>query len=76
MENLEFVFVNDGDVITVTGLAYRDEGHVDAGDVVDQGSFRRKKQREVLLGGSSHGAFVPGGDYDAIGGPLLIEEVE
>ena len=28
------------------------------------------------FGGSSHGAFVCGGDSDAVGGRLLIEEVE
>ena len=34
MENLEFVFVKDGDVTTVTGLAYGEKRHVDAGDAV------------------------------------------
>ena len=76
MENLEFFFVKDGDVTTVTGLAYREEGHVNSGDAVGQGCFRREGQGEVLFGGSSQGAFVRGGDSDAVGGRLLIKEGE
>ena len=76
IENLEFFFVKDDDMTTVTGLAYREKGHVDAGDTVGQVCFRRERQREMPFGGSSHGAFVRGGDSDAISGWLFIEEVE
>ena len=34
MEKLEFVFVKDGNVTTVTGLTYREKRHVDARDAV------------------------------------------
>ena len=77
MENLEFFFVKDGDVTTVTGLAYKEKGHVDVGDAVDQGRFRRERQGgRVSFGGSSHGAFVCGGVFDTVGGCLFIKEVE
>ena len=76
MENLEFVFVRDSDVTTVTGLTYGEKRHVDAGDAVDQGCFRRERQGEICFGSSSHGAFVWGGDSDAVGGRVLIEEAE
>ena len=76
MKNLEFVFVKDGDVTTVTGLTYREKGRMDVGDAVGQGCFRRKRQGEVSFGGSSHGAFVRGGDFYTADGQLLIEEVE
>ena len=34
MENLEFIFVKDGNVTTVTGLTHREKRQVDAGDAV------------------------------------------
>ena len=74
MENLKFFFVKDGDVTTVTGLAYREKGHVDDGAVVSQGCFRRERQGKMPFGGSSHGAFIRGGDSDAISGRLFIKE--
>ena len=68
MENLEFVFVKDGNVTTVTGLTYGEKRHVDAEDAVGQGCCGREKQGEASFGGSSYGAFVRKGDFDAIGG--------
>ena len=76
MEDLEFFFIEDGDVTTVAGLAHGEKRHVDARDAVGQGCFKREGQGQVSFGGSRHGAFVCGGDVDAIGGWLLMEEVE
>ena len=76
IENLEFFFVKDGNVTTVTGLTYREKRHVDAGDAVGQDCFRRERQGEVSFGGFSHSAFVCRGDFDTVGGWLFIEEVE
>ena len=70
VENLEFVFVKDSDETTVAGLTHGEMRHVDARDAVGQGCFGREGQGEVPFGGSSHGAFVRGGDSDAVGGRL------
>ena len=44
MENLEFFFVKDRDVTTVTGLTHGEKRHVDNRDAVGQGCFRRERQ--------------------------------
>ena len=44
VENLEFLFIEDGDVTTVAGLSHGEKKHVDAGDAVSQGCFRREEQ--------------------------------
>ena len=44
VENLEFLFIEDGDVATVAGLSHGEKRHVDAGDAVGQGCFRREGQ--------------------------------
>ena len=76
MEDLEFFFIEDGDVTTVVGLAHGKKRHVDARDTVTQGCFRREGQRQVSSGDSSHGDSVRGGDYDAVGGQPFMKEVE
>ena len=49
---------------------------MDARDAVSQACFRREGQRQVSFGGACHGAFVRGGDFDAVGGSPFMKEAE
>ena len=61
---------------TVAGLSHGEKRHVDDRDAVGQCCFRREGQGQVPFGGSRHGAFICGGDFNALGGWPFMEEIE